>query len=122
MVDVGTVVMAAIGLAGSLVSAIGSVSLDRRRGRREESSGRRDDDRLALEARDKLLDRLQLEVARLDGALGDTRDEREECLRMHRECLQQADRMASRIAHLEERLDLVEQRSGDSTPVPGDRS
>jgi chromosome segregation ATPase len=121
MVDVGTIVMGALGLAGSLVSAIGSVSLDRRRGRREESSDRRDDDRLALDARDKLLDRLQLEVARLDGALGDTRNEREECLRMHRECLQQADRMASRIAHLEERLDLVEQRSGDSTPDTPER-
>lgn len=122
MVDVGTIIMGALGLAGSVVSAIGSVTLDRRRGRREESEDRRDDDRLALTARDKLLDRLQAQLARVEGSLDEARDEREECLRLHRECQAQNDRMAGRIAHLEERLDAVEQRSGDSTPVPGDRS
>ncbi len=117
-----TTLTAIIGAVASLVSAVGSVAVDRRQRRRHDAETRREDDRLALDARDGLLDRLEREIARLDSALDDSRQDNAECARLHRECLAEAGRMQARIAHLEERLDAVEQRSGDSTPVPTERA
>ncbi len=109
------------GIVTGLVTGVGGMWIRGRRTRIDERQADLGADRLALEARDKHLDRLEMQIARLDSALNDARDEREECIRMHRECLGKADRMASRIEHLEERLDAVEQRSGDSTPTPTER-
>jgi hypothetical protein len=107
------------GIVTGLITGVGGMWLRARRARADDRAADTDADRLAIEARDKHLDRLQREQERLDAALGATRREHEECLRMHRECLSKADRMAGRIAHLEERLDVVEQR--DATPTSTER-
>ena len=107
------------GVMTGLITGIGGMWLRARRARADDKVADTEADRLAIDARDKHLDRLQQEVERLDGVLGSARREHEECLRMHRECLSKADRMAGRIAHLEERLDVVEQR--DVTPTSTER-
>lgn len=112
-------ITAAAGIVTGLVTGVGGMWFRARRVRADDRAADTEADRLAIEARDKHLDRLQHEVERLDGVLGSARREHEECLRMHRECLSKADRMAGRIAHLEERLDVVEQR--DATPTSTER-
>lgn len=111
-----------VGAGVGLVTGVGGMWVRTRRARLDERQADTEHDRLALEARDSHLSRLEREIARLDSALGDARDDHAECTRLHRECTTEAARLAARVAHLEERVDQVEQRSGDSTPVPSERT
>lgn len=108
-------IVTALGALGSGIAAGAGGVVGWRRARRQ-------DDALVLTARDKHLDRLEREVRRLDIELDDERRRGVECERLHRECQRETARQSARLAHLEERLGALEERSDQGrTPLPPPR-